>query len=116
MQTQNYFEDLNRQKSYRDEEMRVFTPDQVAEILQLPPRTIREHLRQGKLKGVRVGRHWRIPEKAVNEYLNVRVSEIPEATKKEWEETLIKPIIRQFLQAVREDPQMKADILKYLKD
>ena len=43
------------------------TPEQVAERLQLHPETVRRQLKAGKLRGVRRGRMWRIPETALNE-------------------------------------------------
>ena len=37
-----------------------FTPEEVAEKLKVSLRTIKEHLLRGRLKGVKVGRLWRI--------------------------------------------------------
>jgi excisionase family DNA binding protein len=38
----------------------VYTPEQVAEHLQVSLRTVMDYLRAGKLKGFKVGRLWRI--------------------------------------------------------
>jgi len=49
------------------------TVQQVAELLQLHPETVREWLREGKLEGVRLGERrtgWRIPESAVARFLD----------------------------------------------
>ncbi len=43
------------------------TVEQVAERLQIAPYTIREHLKTGKLRGIKRGQQWRIPESAVHE-------------------------------------------------
>jgi excisionase family DNA binding protein len=45
----------------------LLTVEQVAEHLQLTPWTIREHLKAGKLRGVKRGRQWRVPESALLE-------------------------------------------------
>lgn len=42
---------------------RLFTPEDVAKVLLLKPETVREWLRTGKLKGVKMGRLWRIRER-----------------------------------------------------
>jgi|GEM_PF-1519654 len=53
----------------------VFNPDEVADILKVPKRNIMDLLRAGKLLGVKVGRHWRITEEALDEYLNLKRGE-----------------------------------------
>jgi excisionase family DNA binding protein len=50
--------------------MRVLTPEQCAELLQVPPRTVREICARGEMVGRgrgarKVGRAWRIPESVV---------------------------------------------------
>jgi len=37
---------------------KLLTPEEVAEHLAVSPKSIRKWLREGKLKGVRVGRLW----------------------------------------------------------
>lgn len=54
----------------RDEMKRLLTPEEVAEHLAVSPKSIREWLRQGKLKGIRVGRLWRIRERDLEAFLN----------------------------------------------
>jgi len=41
------------------------TPEQVAARLQLHPETVRRQLKTGRLRGVRRGRVWRVPESAL---------------------------------------------------
>lgn len=40
----------------------IYTPEEVAEILKVETQTVRAHLRQGSLKGFKVGRVWRVRE------------------------------------------------------
>ena len=48
----------------------LLTPKEVAERLSVSPKSIRAWLRQGKLKGVRVGRLWRIRERDLEAFLD----------------------------------------------
>ena len=41
---------------------KLLTPEDAAKALLLKPETIREWLRSGKLKGVKMGRLWRVRE------------------------------------------------------
>jgi excisionase family DNA binding protein len=43
---------------------KLLTPRQVADRLQVSPRTIARWCRDGKMAGVKVGRVWRISEEA----------------------------------------------------
>jgi excisionase family DNA binding protein len=45
----------------------LLTVEQAAQRLQLTPYTVRAQLRQGKLRGIRRGRVWRIEESALLE-------------------------------------------------
>lgn|GEM_PF-503408 len=49
---------------------RLYTPDQVAEYLQIAPKTIRDYLRDGKIKGIKVGKEWRVKESALQAYVD----------------------------------------------
>ncbi len=49
---------------------KLLTPEQVAERLVVSPKTIRDWLRMGKLKGVRAGRLWRIRQADLESFLN----------------------------------------------
>lgn len=48
---------------------KVYTPEGAAEALMVSPKTIREWLRTGKLKGVKLGRLWRVRERDLQEFL-----------------------------------------------
>jgi excisionase family DNA binding protein len=45
----------------------LLTAEQAAERLQLTPYTVRVQLRTGKLRGIKRGRTWRVPESALYE-------------------------------------------------
>jgi len=47
----------------------MLTPEEVARKLKVSRRTIYLWLRQGRLKGVKVGDLWRIPESALREFI-----------------------------------------------
>lgn len=49
--------------------IKVYTPKEVAEILQITERTVQRYLKEGTLKGVKVGKLWRVTEQALNEFL-----------------------------------------------
>lgn len=49
---------------------RLLTPEEAAEILAVSPKSIREWLRKGKLKGLRAGRLWRIRERDLEAFLD----------------------------------------------
>jgi acetyl-CoA synthetase len=53
---------------------RLLTPSQVADRLQVTERTIYSWLGAGSLKGIKIGRIWRIPENALQAFLNVQMS------------------------------------------
>lgn len=47
----------------------ALTVEQVAKQLQVHPTTIHKLIKTGQLKGIRVGRLWRVPMEALEEYL-----------------------------------------------
>jgi len=48
---------------------KVYTPDQVAEILSVVKKTVLDWLRSGKLKGVKIGKYWRVMEEDLEAFL-----------------------------------------------
>ena len=48
---------------------RFYTPEQVARLLQVKAITVHRWLREGKLKGFRIGRLWRISHSQLEEFL-----------------------------------------------
>ena len=55
-------------------EEKFYTTEQVATTLQVHPFTILKFIRQGKLKGVKIGRVYRIQESEVNRFLEERLT------------------------------------------
>ena len=49
---------------------KLLTVDEVAQILRVLPKTVRSLLKEGRLPGIKVGRVWRIPEKALRAYIS----------------------------------------------
>lgn len=48
----------------------LFTPEEAAQILKVQHRTIMEWLRQGRLKGIKLGgKLWRIPKQALLDFI-----------------------------------------------
>ena len=48
---------------------KLLTPEDTAKALSVKPETVREWLRTGKLKGVKVGRLWRVREGDLEAFL-----------------------------------------------
>lgn len=46
---------------------KLYTKEEAAEILSISPVTLSDWLRAGKVRGVKLGRVWRIPESALEE-------------------------------------------------
>ncbi|MHB1000418.1 MAG: helix-turn-helix domain-containing protein [Armatimonadota bacterium] len=60
--------------------------EEISSMLQINPKTIRRHIRDGKLKAVKVGSQWRVKREDLNSYMDSR--EIIKEQKKEWEDSL----------------------------
>jgi len=49
---------------------KLYTPEEVAAVLKVKPRTVMEWLRKGKLKGVKIGgKLWRIKESDLQTFI-----------------------------------------------
>lgn len=49
--------------------MELYTPEEAAARLKLARRTVYRWIRQGKIKGVKLGNHWRVTEEEMNRLL-----------------------------------------------
>jgi len=49
---------------------RLLTPEQAAEYLQVAKRTIYKWLQEGRIAGVKAGSLWRIPETALEKFID----------------------------------------------
>jgi excisionase family DNA binding protein len=61
----------------------LLTSEQVAKILQVHPFTVLKYIKEGKLKGIKLGRVWRIRESDVERFLEERFMAPSEKSKKE---------------------------------
>jgi excisionase family DNA binding protein len=52
------------------EPIRVYTLDEVAEVLKITRRTLYTYVKEGKLKAVKIGREWRVSEAALQDFIN----------------------------------------------
>jgi excisionase family DNA binding protein len=48
---------------------RLLTPEDVADRLQISPKTVRDMLRDGRLKGIKMGKLWRIREADLDAFI-----------------------------------------------
>ena len=51
--------------------MNIYSPKKVAEVLEVKESFVKRQLRAGTLKGVRIGKFWRVPEESLGAYLKV---------------------------------------------
>ena len=51
-------------------ELRVYTIDEVVAILHVTRRTVYAYIKDGRLKAVKMGKYWRVTEKALEEFLS----------------------------------------------
>lgn len=49
---------------------KMLTIDDLCEILQLRPNTIRNYLKEGKLIGSKFGREWRVKQEDLDEFID----------------------------------------------
>lgn len=74
-------------------EEKFFTTEQVAKMLQVHPFTILKFIRNGKLKGMKLGRMYRITESNMKEFIESQSTQKPNKLKKELpptsEETIV---------------------------
>lgn len=49
--------------------IKVYTLEEVAEILQLTRRTLYNYIKDGKLKAVKIGKYWRVSEEVLQQFV-----------------------------------------------
>ena len=64
---------------------KLLRPEEVAEVLQISRRTVVRWLKEGKLKGVRVGRLWRVREKDLEAFLRGELLEERSEPSPKWD-------------------------------
>lgn len=51
-------------------ELKVYTIDEIAELLHITRRTLYAYLKTGKLKAIKVGKYWRVTEENLKDFLS----------------------------------------------
>ena len=51
-------------------EFKLYTIEEVSEILKVTPRTIYNFIKLHNLKAVKIGKYWRVTDKALQEFIN----------------------------------------------
>ena len=51
-------------------EIKVYTLDEVADILKVTKRTLYTYLRTGKLQAVKLGKYWRVSEENLQSFIS----------------------------------------------
>jgi len=49
--------------------IKVFTLEEVAEILHLTRRTLYNYIKNGQLKAVKIGKYWRVSEETLQQFI-----------------------------------------------
>lgn len=50
--------------------MKIYSIEELVEMLQVTRRTIYNYIRSGSLKAVKMGKYWRVTEKQLEEFLS----------------------------------------------
>ena len=48
----------------------LYTVDEIAKYLTVCPKTVREHLKAGRMRGIKIGKFWRIKDAALRDFVN----------------------------------------------
>lgn len=54
----------------QDEEIKVYTVQEIVKILKVSQNTVLAMLKDGRLQGVKIGRFWRVSEKNLKAFIN----------------------------------------------
>ena len=52
-------------------DIKVYTLKEVADIIKVTRRTLYNYIKDNKLKAVKIGKHWRVSEQSLQEFLTV---------------------------------------------
>ena len=50
-------------------EIKVYTLDEVAEILKVTKRTLYTYVKEGKLKAIKMGKYWRVTAESLHDFV-----------------------------------------------
>lgn len=54
----------------KNKEIVVYTVPELVKLFQLNPQSVRKYLKEGRIKGRKVGTKWLVTEEAIREFLN----------------------------------------------
>lgn len=60
--------------------IKIYTLEEIAELLHITRRTLYTYVKEGKLKAVKVGKYWRVTEKNFQEFLERGTVEAEQST------------------------------------
>lgn len=52
------------------EELKVYTVPEISKLFQITPQSVRKYLKEGRIKGQKVGTKWLVSEEAIRKFLN----------------------------------------------
>lgn len=64
-------------------DIKVFTLDEVADILKVTKRTLYNYVKAGKLPAVKIGKYWRISEESLQAFISTGTPILDENRRKE---------------------------------
>lgn len=50
--------------------MEVYTLEEVSQKIKIPIPTLRKYLKSGKLQGAKIGKHWRITDEQLKQFVD----------------------------------------------
>lgn len=60
-------------------DIRVYTLEEVSDILRITKRTLYSYIKSGKLHAVKVGKYWRVSEQNLQDFISTGTSQEPPA-------------------------------------
>ena len=70
MDTKQRTEKRNESNAKSLELIRLYTLTELEPILQVTHRTLQEYIKQGRLKGVKIGGKWKVSEENLKKFIN----------------------------------------------
>ena len=64
-------------------EIKVYTLDEVADILKVTKRTLYNYVKAGKLPAVKIGKYWRVSEESLQAFISTGTPILEENRRKE---------------------------------
>lgn len=64
-------------------DIKVYTLDEVADILKITKRTLYTYVKSGMLHAVKMGKYWRVPERSLQAFVNADTPILEENRRKE---------------------------------